>query len=110
MQEFIEHVERDPRSAVCPATADRIHCVLIGIPGIADAFERFCNAYQQVARRYALRPGTSSALTVAAWAHLWRGRRAEALAAHRRDEAPAASVRRRAARRSSGWASCRTLA
>jgi LuxR family transcriptional regulator, maltose regulon positive regulatory protein len=79
MREFATHVERDPQT-ICPVTAARIHCVLIGIPGIVGAFERFCNAYQQV-RGDTNAPWHIAALTVAASVHLWRGRRAEALAA-----------------------------
>jgi LuxR family maltose regulon positive regulatory protein len=78
MQDFIERVEANPR-ALCAATADRIHCMLIGIPGIADTFERFYNAFLQV-RGDAIAPWHISALIVGTWVHLWRGRRAEALA------------------------------
>jgi LuxR family maltose regulon positive regulatory protein len=79
MEEFVDLVERDPRALV-PPTADRIHCgVLIGIPGIVDTFERFARAFQQV-RGDTPAPWHMSALVVAAWANLWRGRRAEALA------------------------------
>jgi len=75
MRDFVATVGADPEN-LCPATADRIHCVLIGIPGVVDSFERFFNAYQQVRGSTAL-PWHVSALTVGAWAHLWRGRRAE---------------------------------
>jgi LuxR family maltose regulon positive regulatory protein len=74
MRDFVATVGADPEN-LCPATADRIHCVLIGIPGVVDSFERFFNAYQQVLGSTAL-PWHVSALTVGAWAHLWRGRRA----------------------------------
>ncbi len=76
MRDFVTLVESDP--AICANTADRIHCVLIGIPGIAETFERFFTAFQQVRGSQAL-PWHSSALTIGAWAHLWRGRRAELL-------------------------------
>lgn len=75
MRDFIEIVESDP-ATICPATADRIHCVLIGIPGMAAIFERFYTRYLQVRGSTPL-PWHISALTVGAWAHLWRGRRAE---------------------------------
>jgi len=75
MRDFVATVSADPEN-LCPATADRVHCVLIGIPGVADSFERFFNAYQQVRGTSSL-PWHVSAQTVGAWAHLWRGRRAE---------------------------------
>ncbi len=77
MREFVEQAEADP-ATICSATADRIHCVLIGMPGIAETFERFFRAFQQVRSTQAL-PWYISALTVGAWAHLWHGRRAELL-------------------------------
>ena len=77
MREFAEMAEADP-AAICAATADRIHCVLIGIPGIAEAFERFFGAFQRCRGTQPL-PWYISALTVGAWAHLWRGRRADLL-------------------------------
>ncbi|HEY6641864.1 helix-turn-helix transcriptional regulator [Povalibacter sp.] len=79
MREFVEMTATDP-ATICAATADRIHCVLIGIPGVADTFERFFGAFQQVRSVHAM-PWYISALTVGAWAHLWRGRRAELLEA-----------------------------
>ncbi|HEY5808321.1 MAG TPA: LuxR C-terminal-related transcriptional regulator, partial [Povalibacter sp.] len=75
MRDYIELVEADP-ATILPATADRIHCVLIGIPGIADVFERFFTAFQQIRGTTPL-PWHISALTIGAWGHLWRGRRAE---------------------------------
>ncbi len=76
MREFVEIVESEP--AICAVTADRLHCVLIGMPGIAATFERFFIAFQQV-RGQASLPWHLSALTIGGWAHLWRGRRAELL-------------------------------
>jgi LuxR family maltose regulon positive regulatory protein len=77
MRDYVEIVESDP-AAILPSTADRIHCVLIGIPGIAAVFERFFTAFQQARGTSAL-PWHISAFTVSAWGHLWRGRRAEML-------------------------------
>jgi LuxR family maltose regulon positive regulatory protein len=77
MREFVEMAEADP-ATICPVTADRIHCVLIGIPGVAETFERFFGGFQQV-RGAQSSPWYISALTIGAWAHLWRGRRAELL-------------------------------
>ncbi|HMN43920.1 MAG TPA: LuxR C-terminal-related transcriptional regulator [Povalibacter sp.] len=76
MRDFVTLVESDP--TICANTADRIHCVLIGIPGIAETFERFFTAFQLVRGSQPL-PWHISALTIGAWAHLWRGRRAELL-------------------------------
>ncbi|HVF16911.1 MAG TPA: LuxR C-terminal-related transcriptional regulator [Steroidobacteraceae bacterium] len=83
VQDFIEQVESDPAS-VCPVTAERVHCVIIGMPGIAGLFERFFNAYSHV--RGAALPWHISALTIGAWAHFWRGRRIEAQATLARAE------------------------
>ncbi len=77
MRDYIEIAESDP-ATILPATADRIHCVLIGIPGIAAIFERFFTAFQQIRGTTPL-PWHISAFTVGTWAHLWRGRRAEML-------------------------------
>jgi LuxR family maltose regulon positive regulatory protein len=76
-QDFIEILESDP-AHICPTTAERVHCVIIGIPGVATIFERFHTAYQQV--RGTPLPWHISALTMGTWAHLWRGRRLEAQA------------------------------
>jgi LuxR family maltose regulon positive regulatory protein len=83
VKDFIERVESDP-AHICPATAERIHCVIIGMPGIAALFERFFNAYSHVGG--AALPWHISALTIGAWAHFWRGRRIEAQAALARAE------------------------
>jgi LuxR family maltose regulon positive regulatory protein len=79
MRDYIEIAEADP-ATILPATADRIHCVLVGIPGIAAIFERFFTAFQQIRGTTAL-PWHISAFTIGVWAHLWRGRRAEMLEA-----------------------------
>lgn len=75
LRDFMGIVDTDP-ATICAATADRVHCVLIGIPGVAAIFDRFYTSYQQV-RGAAQLPWHISALTIGAWAHLWRGRRAE---------------------------------
>lgn len=77
MQEFITHVERDP-GTICRETADRIHCMLIGIPKVVDVFERFHAAYERV-RGESSAAWHISALLVGGWAHLWRGRRAQVI-------------------------------
>jgi LuxR family maltose regulon positive regulatory protein len=83
VRDFIALVESDP-AHICPSTAERIHCVIIGMPGIAELFERFFNAYSHV--RGAAMPWHISALTLGSWAHLWRGRRIEAQATLARAE------------------------
>lgn len=79
MRDFMNIVDTDP-ATICAATADRVHCVLIGIPGIAASFERFSTNFQQVSGTAPL-SWHISALTIGAWAHLWRGRRTELQAA-----------------------------
>jgi LuxR family maltose regulon positive regulatory protein len=79
MREFVALAERDPKT-ICAATADRIHCMLIGLPGVGETFERFYHAYRQSAGD-ASAPWHISALIIGAWTHLWRGRKTEALAA-----------------------------
>lgn len=75
LRDYVRILESDP-ATICAATADRIHCVLIGIPGVSAIFERFFTSFLQVRGSSPL-PWHISALTVGAWAHLWRGRRAE---------------------------------
>ncbi|HKE94670.1 MAG TPA: LuxR C-terminal-related transcriptional regulator [Povalibacter sp.] len=79
MRDYIEVAAAHP-AIVLPATADRIHCVQIGIPGIAGVFDRFAAIFQQL-RGTAPLPWHISAVTISAWAHLWRGRRAELMEA-----------------------------
>lgn len=73
LQEYVALAERDP-SAVCPQTADRIHCVCVGLPGVAECFERFF-ALAELIRGTTSAPWQLAALPVGAWAHFWRGRR-----------------------------------
>jgi LuxR family maltose regulon positive regulatory protein len=79
MQDFVAQVERHP-GIICRETADRVHCMLIGIPGVVDAFERFHAAFERV-RAESRAHWHISALLVGGWAHLWRGRRAQAISA-----------------------------
>jgi len=76
MQAFVELAERQPQ-LVCPVTAGRIHCLLIGLPGIDHVFERFVAASHQVAVD-GHAPWQLAALAVEGWVHLWRGDAAEA--------------------------------
>jgi LuxR family maltose regulon positive regulatory protein len=71
--EFIAFAEQDP-GRICPQTADRIHCLCIGLPGVADAFERFYTLSELV-RGQEEAPWHLASLPVGAWAHLWHGRR-----------------------------------
>jgi LuxR family transcriptional regulator, maltose regulon positive regulatory protein len=73
MQEFVALAEREP-SLVCPQTADRIHCLCIGLPGIAECFERFF-VLSELVRGKSTAPWQLAALPVGAWAQFWRGRR-----------------------------------
>jgi LuxR family maltose regulon positive regulatory protein len=73
MQEFVALAERDP-SLVCAQTADRIHCLCIGLPGIAECFERFF-ALSELVRGTSAAPWQLAALPVGAWSQFWRGRR-----------------------------------
>jgi LuxR family maltose regulon positive regulatory protein len=77
MRDYMDIAESDP-ATILPATADRIHCVLIGIPGLASVFERFFTAFQQIRGTTPL-PWHISAYTIGVWANLWKGRRAEML-------------------------------
>ncbi|HNS28362.1 MAG TPA: LuxR C-terminal-related transcriptional regulator, partial [Steroidobacteraceae bacterium] len=76
MRAFVAIVERDPQR-LCPYTAGQIHCLFIGIPGIAELFDRYF-ALAERARGATAAPWQSLALTVGAWAKLWRGRLEEA--------------------------------
>jgi LuxR family maltose regulon positive regulatory protein len=73
LNDFLVIAEQDP-ARVCPQTADRIHCLCIGLPGVADVFERFF-ALSELVRGTEGAPWHLAALPVGAWANLWRGRR-----------------------------------
>jgi LuxR family maltose regulon positive regulatory protein len=75
MQEFITHVERDPER-ICPATAERIHCMLIGQAGMADIFERFHAASESI-RSQSAAQWHLAMVVLGGWASLWRGRRVQ---------------------------------
>lgn len=76
MNEFVAHAERDP-ATICPVTAGRVHCMLIGLPGIAEAFDRYAGLCRQVAGGTSA-PWHLAALAVEGWARIWRGDRAAA--------------------------------
>lgn len=76
MREFVAHAERDP-ATICPVTAGRIHCMLIGLPGIAEAFDRYAGLCSRIAGE-ASAPWQLAALAVEGWARIWRGDRAAA--------------------------------
>jgi LuxR family maltose regulon positive regulatory protein len=71
MEAFVEWAEREPQ-LVCPVTAGRIHCLLIGLPGIDRVFERFVAASRHVTVD-GHAPWQLAALAVEGWVHLWRG-------------------------------------
>jgi LuxR family maltose regulon positive regulatory protein len=71
MREFVATAERRP-DAVCPQTAGRIHCLLIGIPGIAEVFDRFARASRRVSQQESA-PWQLAALSVEGWVRLWQG-------------------------------------
>ncbi len=73
MHEFIEHMQHDP-VAICPSTAPRVHCLMIGLPGVADAFERLRDINENL-RGATPGPWQIAAAVVGGWAHLWRGNR-----------------------------------
>ena len=72
-QEFIAIAEQDP-ATICPATADRIHCLCIGLPGIAACFERFF-ALSELVPGPSAAPWQLASLPIGAWSQFWRGRR-----------------------------------
>ncbi|MCW5573182.1 MAG: DUF2379 family protein [Steroidobacteraceae bacterium] len=72
MRDFLAIVEHDPVQ-LCPRAAGQIHCLFIGIPGIVGLFDRFFTLAQRVPGTKAA-PWQALALTVGAWASLWRGR------------------------------------
>jgi LuxR family maltose regulon positive regulatory protein len=73
--EFVAHIEKNP-ARVIPATADLIHCVCIGIPGVARSFDRYYALSEQV-HPNSKSPWKFAALAVGLWAHFWYGRRDE---------------------------------
>jgi LuxR family transcriptional regulator, maltose regulon positive regulatory protein len=73
MQEFVALAEREP-NVICPQTADRIHLLCVGLPGIAECFERFF-ALTELVREPSADPWQLAALPVGAWSQFWRGRR-----------------------------------
>jgi LuxR family maltose regulon positive regulatory protein len=84
LEVFIRNVERDP-ARVCPLTAGGVHCMLVGIPGVAARFERF------VALADGVQGGSGAPWQLAqhaidGWTRLWHGDRAGAEAALGRAE------------------------
>jgi LuxR family maltose regulon positive regulatory protein len=73
LTELIEHAEADPAS-VCPRTADRFHLLCIGLPKVADCFERYFGL-TEIIRGDTGAPWQLAALAVGAWGHFWHGRR-----------------------------------
>lgn len=73
LMDFLACIEREP-ATICPRVADRIHTVCIGLPKVAECFERFY-ALCELVRGQTTAPWQLSALTVGAWGFFWRGRR-----------------------------------
>jgi LuxR family maltose regulon positive regulatory protein len=84
-QEFIAQAELDPQR-VCPATAERIHCLCIGFPHVAQSFDRYFELARHIQPNMQA-PWKLAAAAVGAWAHLWHGRRDEALRVLQQGEA-----------------------
>jgi LuxR family maltose regulon positive regulatory protein len=72
-QEFIAQAAKDPQR-VCPASAERIHCLCIGLPGVAKVFDRYYELAQHVHPSMQM-PWKLAAAAVGAWGHFWHGRR-----------------------------------
>ncbi|HEU4530702.1 MAG TPA: LuxR C-terminal-related transcriptional regulator [Steroidobacteraceae bacterium] len=85
MNQFIDHLQHDP-VAICPSTAPRVHCLMIGLPGVADAFERFRDIHESL-RGATPGPWQIAAAVMGGWAHFWRGNREGAKLALERAEA-----------------------
>jgi LuxR family maltose regulon positive regulatory protein len=71
LEEFVTLAERDP-ARVCPVTAGRIHCLLIGMPGVVEVFDRFAAASHSISGTTHA-PWQLAALAVEGWVRLWRG-------------------------------------
>ena len=73
LSEFVALAEEDP-AGVCPRTADRIHLLVIGLPRVAECFQRFF-ALSELVRGSTSAPWQLAALAVGAWGLFWHGRR-----------------------------------
>jgi LuxR family maltose regulon positive regulatory protein len=71
LREFVTLAERHP-DAVCPQTAGRIHCLLIGVPGTVEVFDRYSKANRRVKQQQEA-PWQLAALVVEGWVRLWQG-------------------------------------
>ncbi|HWJ07552.1 MAG TPA: LuxR C-terminal-related transcriptional regulator [Steroidobacteraceae bacterium] len=80
MREFVTLAERHPE-VVCPQTAGRIHCLLIGVPGMVEVFDRYARASRRVRQQLQEAPWQLAGLTIEGWARLWQGDLAGAQAA-----------------------------
>lgn len=73
MEAFLRCAERDA-GAICPRSADRIHPLFIGLPRIAQLFEKFYVLCELV-RGQTMAPWQLAAIAVGAWSLFWQGRR-----------------------------------
>ncbi len=81
---FIRNVERDP-ARVCPLTAGGVHCMLVGIPGVAARFERFV-ALADAVHAGGGAPWQLAQHAIDGWTRLWHGDRPGAQTALARAE------------------------
>ena len=84
LREFATLAEQHP-AEVCPQTAGRIHCLLIGVPGTVEAFDRFASASRRV-QPHQVAPWQLAAATLEGWLRLWQGDHAGAQSAVERAE------------------------
>jgi LuxR family transcriptional regulator, maltose regulon positive regulatory protein len=73
MMDFLACAERDP-AAICPRAADRMHLLCIGLPRVAESFERFY-ALCELVRGQSAAPWQLASLAIGSWGHFWYGRR-----------------------------------
>ena len=73
IRECLVYAEQDP-ATICPRIADRFHLLCIGLPGVADSFQRYF-AMSELVRGSTSAPWQLAALPIGAWGHFWHGRR-----------------------------------
>jgi LuxR family maltose regulon positive regulatory protein len=81
---FVHVAEREPER-ICPVTAGRIHCLLIGLPGVSGAYERFAAASRRAAGPRPA-PWQLAAAAVEGVSLLWHGEFERSAAALRQAE------------------------
>jgi LuxR family maltose regulon positive regulatory protein len=76
MHEFVRHVARDP-ARICPITAGRVHCILVGIPGVTEALQEFV-MHAETVREATARPWHLALHAIDGWSRMWHGELAAA--------------------------------